>query len=98
MNAEVKMARTNATIIAWFIGGAALGAAVALLLAPGSGDEVRKKIAEGANKGGKALTEQGQEIWKRGRELYERGRDLADEAADLFERGKKIAEKNLGRL
>lgn len=92
------MAACNSSMIGWFVGGAALGAAVALLLAPGSGEETRKKLAEGANRGGKALSQHSQDILAKGRELYERGRELADEAADLFETGRKVAEKNLSQV
>lgn len=77
----------------WFLGGAVLGAAAALLIAPGSGEETREQLAQAANKTGKAFNEQSQDILRKGRELYERGRQLADEAAERFEHGRGIAEK-----
>jgi gas vesicle protein len=83
------------TAIIWFIGGAAVGAAVALLFAPDSGEETRRKLAKQAKKSRKVLTESGQDIVDKGRELYERGRELAEEAADLFEKGRRIAEKKI---
>ena len=79
----------------WFLGGAALGAAVALLLTPETGENARRKLTSQAKRGQKALSESGQEIIEKGRELYERGRELAEEAADIFERGRKIAEKKV---
>jgi gas vesicle protein len=85
----------SGTVIAWFIGGAALGAAAALLFAPGTGEETRRKLVDQAAKGRKAFTESSQDVIDRGRELYERGRDLAEEAADLFEKGRNIAEKKV---
>jgi gas vesicle protein len=83
------------TAIAWFIGGAVLGAAVALLLAPGSGEETRRMLAKQAKKSRKILSESSQDVVDKGRELYERGRELAEEAADLFEKGRRIAEKKI---
>ena len=90
------MERENTgTVIAWFIGGTLLGAAVALLLAPESGKRTRRKLVKQADKGRKTLFESSQEIVARGRELYERGRELAEETAEVFERGRRIAEKNI---
>lgn len=89
------MAQNNGNVIAWFLGGAALGAAVALLLAPDSGEETRRKLVKQAKKSTKKLSESSQDIVDKGRELYERGRELAEEAADLFEKGRRIAEKKI---
>lgn len=83
------------TTVAWFAGGLLLGAAVALLLAPETGESTRRRLATQASRGQKALSESGQDIVDRGRELYERGRELAEEAAELFERGRSIAEKKI---
>lgn len=69
----------------WFLMGAAVGAAVALLCAPHSGEKTRKLIARRA-------TESGRELMDRGRDLYDKGRDLADEAAEVFDRGKKLVQ------
>ena len=86
---------STGTYLAWFVGGAALGGAVALLLAPGMGEETRRQIAKQAKKSGKAISASSQEIISKGRELYERGRELAEEAADLFEHGRHLAEKKI---
>jgi gas vesicle protein len=83
------------TVFAWFIGGVAVGAAVALLYAPDSGEETRRMLAKQAKKSRKVLSESSQDIVDKGRELYERGRELAEEAADLFEKGRRIAEKKI---
>jgi gas vesicle protein len=85
----------SSNMIGWLIGGALLGAAVALLMAPESGARMRRKLANQAEAGRKTLLESGQELFERGRELYERGRELAEEAAELFERGRRIAEKEV---
>ena len=89
------MQSDKGTVLIWFVSGAALGAAVALLLAPESGEKTRRKLADQAERGRKTLVESGQEIFDRGRELYERGREIADEAAEMFERGRRIAEKQV---
>ena len=89
------MEREDNSVILWFAGGALLGAAVALLLAPESGERVRRKLVNQAERGRKSIVESGQELFERGRELYERGRELAEEAAEMFERGRRIAEKKI---
>src|SRR5579875_2060677 len=92
---ERRMESDNSTMIGWFVGGALLGAVVALLLAPDSGESTRRKLVKQAGKGRKSLIESGQELFERGRELYERGREIAEDAAEMFERGRRIAEKTI---
>ena len=78
--------------VIWFLAGAAIGAAVALLYAPMSGVETRRKIAAKTEEGRSALAESGKDMYEKGKEMYERGRKLADEAAEMFERGRKLVE------
>ncbi|MBV9156603.1 MAG: YtxH domain-containing protein [Acidobacteriaceae bacterium] len=87
------MERTTA--ISSLICGVVLGAAVAVLLAPESGERTRRKLLNQAERGRKTILESGQEMFERGRELYERGREIAEDAAEMFERGKRIAEKTI---
>ena len=91
------MAEENDTSSAmiWFAGGVLLGATVALLIAPESGERTRRKLVKQAKRSGRAVSESSQEIIDRGRELYERGRDIAEDAAELFERGRRVAEKTV---
>ena len=89
------MERNNGTVLMWFISGTALGAAVALLLAPESGEHTRRRLARQAERGRKTIVESGQDLFERGRELYERGREIAEDAAEMFERGRRIAEKTI---
>lgn len=90
------MARDNtAGLIGWLVVGAVLGAAVALLLAPETGDRTRRKLVKQAERGRKSILESSQEIFERGRELYERGREIAEDAVEMFERGRRIAEKTI---
>ncbi len=84
--------------VVWFIAGAAVGAAVALLYAPASGHETRRKIAKHTDRGRVALQESGKEMIDRGREMFERGRKMADEAAELFERGRRMVEETAANM
>ena len=77
----------------WFVAGAAIGATIALLFAPASGEDTRRLISRKTREGGQALAESSKEMYEHGRELYERGRKMADDAAELLERGRSIVEK-----
>jgi gas vesicle protein len=76
--------------IGWFVAGAVIGAAVALLYAPKSGSDTRKYLEKTTHDGREAMEASGRELMDRGKELYERGRQIAEDAADLFERGRKL--------
>lgn len=82
----------NTSKAMWFIAGTAVGATLALLFAPASGEVTRRKIRKTADKGKDRLTESGRELMDKGRGLYEKGKDLADDAAELFEKGRKLVE------
>src|SRR5207253_7085090 len=94
MNSEVTcMAdEDNGGKLLWFVAGAAVGAAIAILYAPAAGHETRRKIAEKTDQGRQALADQGRDLYERGKEMYDRGRKLADDAAEMFERGRKLVE------
>ncbi len=78
--------------VVWFLAGAAIGATVALLFAPQSGEETRKRIRAKASEGREALGETGRDLAGKSRDLFEKGKRLADEAADMFDRGRKMAQ------
>ena len=78
--------------LVWFLTGAALGAAVALLYAPQSGKDTRRYLGKKAKYGREALEDVSREALDKGRELYQKGRKMADDAADLFERGRRLVE------
>lgn len=82
----------NTGKLAWFFAGAAIGAAIALLYAPASGDETREHIAQKAREHADKLQEHGEAVVEKGRELYERGKSLADDAADVLQRGKRMVQ------
>jgi gas vesicle protein len=81
----------NTSKLIWFFAGAAIGASIALLYAPTTGEELRRRIGEKTDEGRQALAEGGKDIVDRGRDLYERGRRIAEDAADMFDKGRKLA-------
>ena len=76
--------------IAWFLTGAAIGATVAMLLAPKSGKETRQYLSDKTQQGREAVSETSKDIVDASREMFERGRKLVEDAAELFERGRKL--------
>lgn len=86
------MAQESGDKVVWFLAGAAIGAAIALLYAPASGEETRSRILDKANDGRELLGDSGRDLMDRGRELYSKGKGMADEAAEIFERGRKLVE------
>jgi gas vesicle protein len=76
--------------LVWFLTGALIGAAVAILYAPKAGKETREYIAEKTQQGKDAVETAGENVVEASREMFERGRKLVEDASDLFERGKKL--------
>jgi len=74
------------TVVVAFALGALAGAAVALLMAPASGEETRRKLADRAREG----RERAGEAARQGRELWNRQRD---NLASAFERGREAYEQ-----
>jgi gas vesicle protein len=80
------MARENGStgsVLGAFVIGAVAGAAVAVLFAPASGEETRRKLAAKAREG----SEKAKEIAGQGREFIERQRENLDAAV---ERGREV--------
>lgn len=75
---------------AWFLTGALIGAAVALLYTPKSGKENRQYLADKVQQSKDAVTESSSSIVEASKDMFDRGRQLVDDAADLFERGRKL--------
>jgi gas vesicle protein len=88
----MRISEDNTSKVAWFFAGAAIGAAIALLYAPQTGEETRRQIGDAAARGKDRLADSGRDIAERGRELFDRGRKMADEAADLMESGRKLVQ------
>jgi gas vesicle protein len=84
------MARNNGDTLVWFLLGAAMGASVALLYAPQSGDRTRRLLGRKLADGRDVLSEQGSDLLEKSRDLFEKGRKVADDAAELFEKGRSM--------
>jgi gas vesicle protein len=76
--------------IAWFLTGAFIGAAVAILYAPKSGKETRRYLTDKVQQSKEAVTDTSASIVEASKDMFDRGRQLVDDAADLFERGRKL--------
>ena len=85
---EIHEETTNT--LGWFLAGAVIGAAVAILYAPKSGKETRQLIADTTQKSKDAVVDSSQNVLDAGRDMFERGRKLVEDAADLFDRGRKL--------
>lgn len=70
------------TVVVAFVLGAIAGAAVALLVAPASGEETRRLLADKAREG----RDKAEEAARQGRELWNRQKDTL---ATAFERGRE---------
>ena len=75
------------TVVVAFVLGAITGAAVALLMAPATGEETRRLLAEKAREGRERANDaarQGRELWNRQREnlstAFDRGREAYEQA------------------
>jgi gas vesicle protein len=96
------MANCNiATKVSYFVAGLGIGAAVALLFAPQSGEETRKQIAEKAQDGKEFVTAKGREIRKQAEEFVDQGKDLVNKQkarlADVLESGKQSVRETFAR-
>ena len=85
----------------YFVAGLGIGAAVALLFAPQSGEETRKQIAEKAHEGKDYVASKGREIRKHAEDLVDQGKDLMhkqkERLADVLESGKQAARETFSR-
>ena len=89
--AETDQKQSQATSnLAWFLTGAFIGAAAALLYAPQSGKETRKYLSDKTQQSREAVETASRDIADASKDMFERGRQLVDEAADLFERGRQL--------
>jgi gas vesicle protein len=76
--------------LTWFLMGAALGAACAMLLAPKSGKETRDLIAERAQKASDAVNDTSRDLYERGKGVLDKGKQVVDDAASLFDRARGL--------
>ena len=89
------------TKVSYFVAGLGIGAAIALLFAPQSGEETRKQIAEKAQDGKDFVTAKGKELRKQAEDLVDQGKDLVSKQkarlADVLESGKQAARETFAR-
>jgi gas vesicle protein len=76
--------------LTWFLMGAALGAACAILYAPKSGKETRDLIAQKAQEASDAVNDTSRELLDRGKEVIDKGKQVVDDAASLFDRARGL--------
>ena len=96
------MANCNAaTKVTYFLAGVGIGAAVALLFAPQSGEKTRKQLVEKAQEGKDYVASKGREIRKQAEDLVDQGKDLVGKQkarlADVLESGKQAERETFGR-
>jgi gas vesicle protein len=88
------MARCSiGTGVGWFLVGVGAGAAVALLLAPKTGQQTRKLIAKKAEEGRDYVASKGRELREQAEELVDKGKELVskqkERLAEALESGKE---------
>ncbi len=74
----------------WFLAGVSVGAVMALLLAPKSGEETREFIGKKAEEGRDYVTTKGKEFRRVAEDLAGKGRRTAE---DLMDKGKDLVAK-----
>lgn len=79
------MASKNGSGFGYFIAGLGIGAAIALLFAPRTGEETREFLREKADKGRDYVKEHSGEVRETARRVAERGRKIVDEQKHTLE-------------
>jgi hypothetical protein len=82
--------RGPARDFAFFIAGLSIGAGLALLLAPATGEDVRYALRRGYRRTIKGLGRHTQNIRDRAEDLLEHAQDLREQAGDMRERGARL--------
>ncbi len=65
-----------------FLIGIAVGIGLGMLLAPRSGEEIRRTLRENTEKGREALSQRGQQLGQSARNLMEKGKDFIQRQRD----------------
>lgn len=79
----------------YFMLGGLVGAGIALLLAPQSGEETRNLLAQKTQEGKEYLKHKGQELTS---QVTQKGQELKEQAADYVDRGLRSLEEQKERL
>ncbi len=89
------------TKVSYFVAGLGIGAAIALLFAPQSGEETRKQIAEKAQEGTDYVAAKGRDLRKQAEDLVDQGKDMVSKQkarlADVLESGKQTVRETFAR-
>jgi gas vesicle protein len=84
-----------ATKVGYFVAGVGIGAAVALLFAPLSGEQTRKRIVEKTEEGKKYVASKSRELRQQAEEIVDQGKELVNKQkerlTDVLEAGKQAA-------
>jgi gas vesicle protein len=84
-----------------FLAGLGVGAIVAILLAPKSGKETRKSIADKAEEGKAYMAAKGRELGKQAEEFVQKGKEVVarqkERLAEAVETGKETARTAFAR-
>src|ERR1035441_3321601 len=92
--AESHQCQSQATSsIAWFLTGAFIGAAAAILYAPQSGKQTRKFISNKTQQGREAVESAGPDIADARKDWSDRARKPVDDPAPLFGRGRTLVKE-----
>ena len=79
------MAENGGKKLGYFLAGLGLGAVIALLFAPRSGEETRQYLRERAEEGVDELKRRGRELKERAGEVVEKGKELAERHRESVE-------------
>ena len=86
---------------AYFIAGMGIGALLALLFAPRSGEETRELIAQKATEGREYVATKGKEFRRQAEELVDKGKDLVNQQKEqlqaALEAGKQAYHEEKGK-
>jgi gas vesicle protein len=90
------MAHCNlGTKVGYFMAGVGIGAVIALLFAPQSGEETRKQIVDKASEGKDYVAAKTREVRRQAEDLVDQGKELVSKQkarlADVLESGKQAA-------
>jgi len=79
------MAENGGSKLGYFLAGLGLGAVIALLFAPRSGEETRAYLRERAGEGVDELKRRGRELKERAGEVVEKGKEFAERHRESVE-------------
>ena len=89
------------TKLSFFLAGLGIGAAIALLFAPQSGEETRKQIKKTAQDGSDFVVTKSKEIRKQAEDLVDQGKEMVSKQkarlADALESGKQTVRETFSR-